>query len=81
MNDMTSTAVRPRKRPMKLSTTVTLMVCSVIGSVLLLAFALWFWQISNATRDGVKETALAVCHARRCARGETRSASAPLTAT
>lgn len=60
MNDVTSTAVRPRKRPMKLSTTVTLMVCSVIGSVLLLAFALWFWQISNATRDGVKETALAV---------------------
>ncbi|WP_313627225.1 sensor histidine kinase [Kosakonia sp.] len=52
--------IKPRKRPMKLSTTVTLMVCSVIGSVLLLAFALWFWQISNATRDGVKETALAV---------------------
>ncbi len=45
---------------MKLSTTVTLMVCSVTGSVLLLAFALWFWQISNTTRDGVKETALAV---------------------
>ncbi len=45
---------------MKLSTTVTLMICSVTGSVLLLAFALWFWQISAATRDGVKETALAV---------------------
>lgn len=45
---------------MKLGTTVTLMVCSVTGSVLLLACALWFWQISNATRDGVKETALAV---------------------
>lgn len=45
---------------MKLSTTVTLMICSVMGSVLLLVFVLWFLQISNATRDGVKETALAV---------------------
>jgi len=60
MNDLASAAIKPRKRPMKLGTTVTLMVCSVTGSVLLLACALWFWQISNATRDGVKETALAV---------------------
>lgn len=57
---MNTSTPKARKRPMKLSTTVTLMVCSVIGSVLLLAFALWFWQISYATRDGVKETALAV---------------------
>ncbi|ADO47953.1 sensor histidine kinase [[Enterobacter] lignolyticus] len=49
-----------RKRPMKLSTTVTLMICSVIGTVLLLMFTLWFSQISNATRDGVKDMALAV---------------------
>ncbi|UNK62105.1 sensor histidine kinase [Buttiauxella ferragutiae] len=49
-----------RKRPMKLSTTVTLMICSVLGTVLLLVFALWFSQISNATRDGLKDTALAV---------------------
>ncbi|SCC00131.1 sensor histidine kinase [Kosakonia oryziphila] len=60
MNDLAPPAIKPRKRPMKLGTTVTLMVCSVTGSVLLLAFALWFWQISNTTRDGVKETALAV---------------------
>ncbi|GDX06988.1 sensor histidine kinase [Buttiauxella sp. A111] len=49
-----------RKRPMKLSTTVTLMICSVLGTVLLLVFSLWFSQISNATRDGLKDTALAV---------------------
>jgi two-component system sensor histidine kinase DcuS len=28
--------------------------------VLLLVYALWYMQISNATRDGLKETALAV---------------------
>jgi two-component system sensor histidine kinase DcuS len=48
------------KRPMKLSTSVTLMLCGVIGSVLLVVFALYFVQIGKATRDGVKETALAV---------------------
>lgn len=48
------------KRPMKLSTSVTLMLCGVIGSVLLVVFALYFVQISKVTRDGVKETALAV---------------------
>lgn len=45
---------------MKLSTAVTLMIGSVIGSVLILVYALWFMQISGATRDGVKDTALAV---------------------
>lgn len=45
---------------MKLSTTVTLMICSVLDTVLLLVFSLWFSQISNATRDGVKDTALAI---------------------
>ncbi|WLI76410.1 sensor histidine kinase [Kosakonia sp. H02] len=60
MTDLAPPAAKPRKRPMKFGTTVTLMVCSVTGSVLLLACGLWFWQISNATRDGVKETALAV---------------------
>ncbi|MRS89391.1 two-component system sensor histidine kinase DcuS [Enterobacteriaceae bacterium RIT714] len=49
-----------RKRPMKLNTLVTLMVCGVIGSVLLVIFALYFMQITKATRDGVKDTALAI---------------------
>ncbi|WP_194205953.1 sensor histidine kinase [Superficieibacter sp. 1612_C1] len=49
-----------RKHPMKLSTTVTLMVCCVTGSILALVFALWFWQVSNATRDNLQATALAV---------------------
>ena len=51
---------RKRARSLKLSTAVTLMIGSVIGAVLLLVYALWFMQISNATRDGLKETALAV---------------------
>ncbi|MEW5559439.1 sensor histidine kinase [Enterobacter asburiae] len=53
-------AAAPLKRRMKLSTLVTLMVCSVVGTVLILVWALWLGQIGNATRDGVKETALAV---------------------
>ncbi|XXD09513.1 sensor histidine kinase [Klebsiella sp. R445] len=52
--------VRKRLMRMKLSTAVSLMVSSVIGSVLLLVYALWFIQISDTTRDGVKDTALAV---------------------
>ncbi|RLP15218.1 two-component system sensor histidine kinase DcuS [Raoultella ornithinolytica] len=51
---------RKRLMSMKLSTAVTLMISSVIGSVLLLVYALWFIQISDTTRDGVKDTALAV---------------------
>ena len=51
---------RKRARSLKLSTAVTLMIGSVIGAVLLLVYTLWFMQISNATRDGLKETALAV---------------------
>lgn len=52
--------VRKRLMRMKLSTAVSLMISSVIGSVLLLVYALWFIQISDTTRDGVKDTALAV---------------------
>jgi len=48
------------QRQMKLSTLVTLMVCCVMGAVLILAYALWLGQISNVTRNGVKDTALAV---------------------
>lgn len=53
-------AAAPLKRRMKLSTLVTLMVSSVVGTVLILVWALWLGQIGNATREGVKETALAV---------------------
>lgn len=49
-----------QKRTMKLSTLVTLMLCSVIVSVLLVVYALYFVQIANVTRAGVKDTALAV---------------------
>ncbi len=52
--------VRQRALPLKPSTAVSLMIGSVIGAVLLLVYALWYMQISNATRDGLKETALAV---------------------
>lgn len=59
MSDSPLAAAQPKRR-MKLSTLVTLMVCSVVGTVLILVWALWLGQIGNATRDGVKETALAV---------------------
>lgn len=45
---------------MKLSTAVTLMVCSVVISVLLVVFTLYFVQISKATENGLKQTALAI---------------------
>lgn len=48
------------KRPMKLSTLVTLMVCSVIFSVLLVVYAFYFIQITKATRAGVEDTAFAI---------------------
>ncbi len=54
--------VRQRALPLKLSTAVSLMIGSVIGAMLLLVYALWYMQISNATRDGLKETALAMAH-------------------
>jgi len=49
-----------RKRPMKLNTLVTLMVCAIIGSVLLVVFALYSVQLTRATRDDVKDTALGI---------------------
>ncbi|HBM0956137.1 TPA: two-component system sensor histidine kinase DcuS [Enterobacter roggenkampii] len=49
-----------RKRPMKLNMLVTLMVCAIIGSVLLVVFALYSVQITRATRDDVKDTALGI---------------------
>ncbi|EMH4161756.1 two-component system sensor histidine kinase DcuS [Pluralibacter gergoviae] len=59
MSNATSPAAQ-QKPPMKLGTRVSLMVCGVVGAVLLLVWSLWLVQIGHATRDGVKETALAV---------------------
>ncbi|WP_034947917.1 sensor histidine kinase [Erwinia oleae] len=49
-----------RKRPMKLSTSVFLMVSSVIILVLLSVHLLYFFQVSDIARDSVKDKALAV---------------------
>ncbi len=49
-----------RKRPMKLSTTVILMVSAVLFSVLLVVHLIYFSQISDMTRDGLANKALAV---------------------
>jgi len=49
-----------RKRPMKLSTSVSLMVSAVIATVLLIVHLFYFFQISDVTRDAVKDKALAV---------------------
>ncbi|EGT0641715.1 MULTISPECIES: sensor histidine kinase [Citrobacter] len=49
-----------RKRPMKLGTTVILMVSAVLFSVLLVVHLIYFSQISNMTRDALADKALAV---------------------
>lgn len=49
-----------RKRPMKLSTQVTLMVCGVIGAVLLVIYTYYLVQITHATRNGLEATAFAI---------------------
>lgn len=49
-----------RKRPMKLGTTVILMVSTVLFSVLLVVHLIYFSQISNMTRDALADKALAV---------------------
>ncbi|MFC0141731.1 sensor histidine kinase [Erwinia mallotivora] len=48
------------RRPLKLSTSVSLMVGCVIVPMLVVIFALYFVHISNLTRDGVKAAAFAV---------------------
>lgn len=48
------------KRPMKLSTSVSLLVSAVIAAVLLIAHLFYFVQISHTTQDAVKDKALAV---------------------
>ena len=59
MSDLQPFPPTPR-RSMKLNTLVTLMVCAIIGSVLLVVFALYSVQITRATRDDVKDTALGI---------------------
>lgn len=49
-----------RKRPMKLGTTVMLMVSGVLFSVLLVVHLIYFSQISDMTRDALTDKALAV---------------------
>lgn len=49
-----------RKRPMKLGTTVILMVSAVLFSVLLVVHLIYFSQISQMTRDTLANKALAV---------------------
>lgn len=49
-----------RKRPMKLSTSVSLMVSTVIVAVLVAVHFFYFLQISSVTREGVQDKALAV---------------------
>lgn len=51
---------RATKRPMKLSTLVTLMVCGVIGAVLLVIYTFYLAQIAKATRTGLQDTAFAI---------------------
>lgn len=49
-----------RRRPMKLSTSVSLMVSAVIATVLLIVHLFYFFQISDITREAVQGKALAV---------------------
>lgn len=49
-----------RKRAMKLSTSVSLMVGAVIAAVLLIVHLFYFFQISHITRASVQDKALAV---------------------
>ncbi|WP_336221739.1 sensor histidine kinase [Citrobacter amalonaticus] len=49
-----------RKQPMKLGTTVILMVSAVLFSVLLVVHLIYFSQISQMTRDALADKALAV---------------------
>lgn len=49
-----------RKRPMKLTTSVSLMVSTVIVAVLVVVHFFYFLQISHVTRESVQDKALAV---------------------
>ncbi|MFP1740460.1 sensor histidine kinase [Lonsdalea quercina] len=49
-----------KKTPLKLSTSIILMVSAVIGSVLLVVYALLFFRISELTENHLREKAFAI---------------------
>ena len=57
---MTDFRKQKEKRPLKLSSSVILMLCGVIGSVLFVVYLLYALQISHLTRNSIKDTGLAV---------------------
>ncbi|WP_075181057.1 sensor histidine kinase [Pantoea sp. 1.19] len=59
MNNTVPPSTR-RARPLKLSTTVTLMIGAVLASVLLVVHLFYLFQISEMTRQRVQDKALAV---------------------
>ena len=53
----------PKQRvPLKLSTSITLMVSAIIASVLLVVFALFFVQMSREGQDQLQQKAIAVAN-------------------
>ncbi len=51
----------PKQRiPLKLSTTLTLMVSAIIASVLLVVYALFFVQMSHEGQDQQRQKAMAI---------------------
>jgi len=57
---MTDFGKKKEKPPLKLSSSIILMLCGVIGSVLFVVYLLYALQISHLTRSSVKDTGLAV---------------------
>ncbi len=57
---MTGFRNKKEKPPLKLSSSVILMLCGVIGSVLFVVYLLYALQISHLTRSSIKDTGLAV---------------------
>jgi len=57
---MTGFRKKKEKPPLKLSSSVILMLCGVIGSVLFVVYLLYALQISHLTRNSIKDTGLAV---------------------
>lgn len=53
----------PKQRvPLKLSTSITLMVSAIIASVLLVVFALFFVQMSREGQDQLQQKAIAIAN-------------------
>lgn len=57
---MTVFEKKKEKHPLKLSSSIVLMLGAVIGSLLIVFYSLYFLQISHLTRSSVQDTALAV---------------------